>query len=294
MGGLHAGSGLYGDGQVLDNLPLLLVVDHDRVRVDDALLDAILAVGNDGSGGPLAGGTVVPVVDSVDQGRGSRGSRGEATGGNDGGTALLDGRDEGIRDPLAIEDVNGQLALDGGVVDVGELGGAVVTPDDEAVNVGHLAGNLLGDLRETPVVVEAGHGHEVSSGDGGSIALGDEGVGVSGVADDNDAGVLALTGLVEGLTLDREDLSVLLEEVTALHALSPGLSTNEASVVDALEGLLRVVGEDDIAEGGESAIAELHDDALEGLLHLGELEEVEDHGGLGTEHGTTVRKPVTI
>ena len=45
-----------------------------------------------------------------------------------------------------------------------------------------------------------------------------------------------------------------------------------------------VVGADNTLEEGEGAVSELHGDALEGLLGLGDIDEVEDDGLVVAEH----------
>jgi len=86
--------------------------------------------------------------------------------------------------------------------------------------------------------------------------------------------------------LADEDLAVVLEEVSALHAGAAGLGADEEAPVGVLEADGGVGGLDDALEERESAVVELHGDAFEGLegLFEGGFDELEDDRLVGAEH----------
>lgn len=197
---LHALSREGIDGEVLDDLVVAGEGD-DGVGVVETLGDAVLALGDDGHGGPLAVGAVYEVVDVVDGGAGGRGGRGGAASGDDGGTALLNGGDEGGLDPLlVVDDVSSGLAVDERVRDGGVLRGGVVSPDGEILDGRRGGSGLERELRQTAAVVQTSHGREVLCGDGGRVARGDHAVRVRGVSYDQSLSRL-LGRLVQRLSL---------------------------------------------------------------------------------------------
>src|SRR5581483_1173783 len=114
--------------------------------------------GGDAHADPLAVGAQGPVAHVVDRGRRRRGRAGSAARLDDGGAALLHHRDEVLLDPGLVDQRPGGLALDRGVADVRVLGGAVVAPDDDLVDVGDGGAGLGGELADGAVVVQAHHG----------------------------------------------------------------------------------------------------------------------------------------
>jgi hypothetical protein len=112
-----------------------------------------------------------------------------------------------------------------------------------------------------------------SAGTSGA-GLGDQGVGVGRVADDQDADVVRGVG-VDGLTLRLEDAAVGLEEVTALHALGAGAGADQQGDVRAVEGHVRVVGDVDALQKRERAVVQLHGRALGGLQRRGDLQQAQ-------------------
>jgi len=135
-------------------------------------------------------------------------------------------------------------------------------------------------------VVKSGHGSEVLSWNAGSVVLADQSIGVSWVSDD-DGLCSALSIIVDSLASVDEDLAVIFEEVTTFHTRSTGLGTNEEVVINFFEGYLEVTGDDDVVEKREGTIVELRLDTLEGVLSVGEIEQVEDDSLVGSEEGTT-------
>ena len=282
MSELHALSREGIDGQVLDDLVVASESD-DGVRVVETLGDTILALGEDGHGGPLAVGTVDEVVDVVDGGTSGRGGRRGTTSGDDGGSALLDGGDEGGLNPLlVVDDLSGGLAVDEGMSDGRVLSGRVVTPDGEVLNGSDGGSGLEGELSQTARVVQTSHGREVLGRDGGSVASSDHAVSVGRVSDDESLNSL-LGSLVESLSLSREDLSVGEQQITTLHSLGTRTSSNQQSIVDISEGLLGVLVGGDLTEEGESAVLQLHDDSLQSAHGLRKLEQLQLNGDVGTQ-----------
>ena len=159
----------------------------------------------------------------------------------------------------------------------------MVAPDGELLDVVHVRVGLVGQLVQGSVVVQAGHGREVLLGDVLGVVLRNQAVGVGGVAHNQDLHVAAGV-VVDGLAGLDEDLSVLLEQVAALLALSPGLGAHQQGVVDVLEGGGGAVGADHVVQQGERAVVQLQLDAVEGLLREGQVQELQDHRLVLAEH----------
>ena len=182
----------------------------------------------------------------------------------------------------SFDDLGGVLAADLGVEDVGVLGRRVVAPDRQLLDLRDRAAGLGGQLRQRPVVVEAGQCREAVLGDVGGVGLRDQRVGVGRVAGDADADVVG-GHLVEGLALRGEDRAVGLEQVAALHALRAWLGADEQREVRAVEDLVRLVADLDAGQRRERAVVELHHDALEGLEGRLDLEQLQLDGGVLAE-----------
>lgn len=87
------------------------------------------------------------------------------------------------------------------------LRGRVVSPDDDVVDVLHLAAGLASDLADGSGLVESGQGGELLLWDGWGVVGGNQSVGVSWVS--NNANLDGLLGdLVDGLALSLEDLGI--------------------------------------------------------------------------------------
>ena len=112
---------------------------------------------------------------------------------------------------------------------------------------------LLRQRRHRPVVVEARHRRPALGGDVPAVAVGDQAVRVARVADDQDAHVAGGV-LGERLALADEDLAVHAEQVLALHARLAREGADEERPVDAVERLVRVVGDDDVLQRREAAV----------------------------------------
>src|SRR5690606_35586531 len=233
-GGVDAGAGEVVDLQALDDLVGAVLADHGERR-DQAFGHAVGAVGGHGHGDPVTvGGAVDPVVDVVDGCARGRGGRGGAAHLDDLGAALGDAGDEFVFQPLLVVDgLGGVFSLDLGVEDVRVLGGGVVAPDGHLLDVRDGDLELLGELGDGAVVVEAGHRGEALGGDVGRVGLGDEGVGVGGVADHEHLDVVC-GARVEGFALGFEDAAVGFEQVAAFHALGAWAGAHEEGDVGAV------------------------------------------------------------
>jgi hypothetical protein len=118
--------------------------------------------------------------------------------------------------------------------------------------------------------------------------LADHGVGVSGVADDDGLSVTSAV-IVDSFTGVDENLSIVLEEVSAFHTGASGLGTDQEVVVNILESSGKIAGDDDVIEEREGTIVELGLDTLKNLFLEREIEEVENDTLVFSEEFTTKR-----
>lgn len=201
----------------------------------------------------------------VDGSVGSGGSRGELSELDDFSTALLDTRSKLLIDPDWINEAESIFSLHGGVSDIGVHRWRVVAPDGKILNVGNLGAGLEGELGDCSVVVETGHSRKGAHWEVLSVVLTDQGVCVSGVAD-NDSFDITSTMVVDGLANIDENLAVVFEEVSTLHAWATGLGTNQEVVVDLFESGFKVTGADYFVKQREGTVVELSLYTLEDLL----------------------------
>ena len=161
----------------------------------------------------------------------------------------------------------------------------MVSPDDDILNFFDCGSSLGGELALSSALIKSGKGSEVGLGDGGGEVGGDQSVGVSRVT--NNAHLHGLLGhLVDGGSLCLENLSVGLEEIRSLHSGSSGSSTDKNGNVDVLKADHGVSRGDDLLDTSVGTIVQLHDETLENLLSLRELDELEDNLLVGSEHST--------
>jgi len=131
-------------------------------------------------------------------------------------------------------------------------------------------------------VVEAHHRGEARRRDVRRSVLGDGGVGVRGVAHDEDAHVVG-GAVVDGLALGAEDARVSLEQVGALHALAARHGTHQVRDVGALECTVDVVEDLNAGQGRERTVVEFHRGALGSLHGLRDLQQVQLDGHVRAE-----------
>ena len=211
------------------------------------------------------------------------GSARQTAGLDDLGTSLLHSGNEGLSVPFLANQIKSRSALYGRPGKIRRHGGGVISPNNNFGDICDGRAGLFCDLPDSPIVVEAGHCCEVFLGEILCVGGSDEGVGVCGVSDDEDANV-TVGVIVDGLSLGDEDFGVFHEEVSSLLALSSGLCADEQSSLHIGEADLEIVSADDALEEGEGAVAELHGDSLECLLGLGDVNEVEDDWLVIAEH----------
>jgi len=165
----------------------------------------------------------------------------------------------------------------------------VVSPHGHLLDVGYLGVGLKGELGQSSVVIESGHGSEAAGGQVRGVVLADQSVGVGRVADDD--GLDVTRGVVvDSFTNINENLTVVLEEVTSLHTRSTGLGSNKEVVVDILEGGGKIRGDHDTIEEREGAVMELSLDTLEDLLLEWKVEQVKDDALVLAEEFTTRKR----
>ena len=162
----------------------------------------------------------------------------------------------------------------------------MVAPDSKLLDIGDFGVGLKSKLGKGAVVVKTGHSSEILSWNAWSVVLANQSVGVGWVSDDDGLGS-ALSMVVDSLASVDEDLAVILEEVTTFHTGSTGLSANEEVVVNFFKGDLEITGDDNVVEKWEGTVVELGLDTLEGVLGVGEIEQVENDSLVGSKEGTT-------
>ena len=165
----------------------------------------------------------------------------------------------------------------------------MVAPHTHVGDVGHLGARLLRQLRDRPVVIQAGHRVEALARDVGRVGLCDQRVRVGRVADHEDAHVVGRAG-VERLALRLEDAAVGLQQVGALHALRARPRADQQRHVHPVERGLLIVGDVDPRQQRERAVVELHRRALGRLHRVRDLQQREVNLRVGAEH-LTARDP---
>ena len=213
------------------------------------------------------------MINSGVTGRSSRGKFSEV---DNFGTSLLHAGSELISDPFGGDKVGGFLSLHGGVANIRVHGGRVVSPEGQILHISDLGASLECDLCNGTVLVETGHGGEVSGGEIRRVVLSNEAISVGRVSNNDGFGVASAV-IIDGLANVNEDLAVVLEEIGTFHSGAARLGTNEEVVVDVLEGSGQVRCAHDIVEEGESAIVQFSLDSLQDLLLEGQVEEVQNH-----------------
>jgi len=119
-------------------------------------------------------------------------------------------------------------------------------------------------------VVKPGERVEAIARDVWGIAHRDQGIGVGGVAGDQDAHVIG-GRIVEGPALGGEDGAVCTEQVAALHASLAGHRADEHGEVRTLEDLLGIIADHHVGQVGECAILQFHDHTFQRLERGGDL-----------------------
>ena len=159
----------------------------------------------------------------------------------------------------------------------------MVAPDDQVLDLVDADLELVGELGDRAVLVETGHRAEALRGDVRGVLLRDQRVRVRRVADDEHMHVVG-GDVVQRGPLRLEDAAVRLEQIGALHPLLTRLRADQQRDVDAVERLLRVVGDVDRREQRECAVDELHRGALGRLDRVGDLEQAQRDLLVRSEH----------
>jgi hypothetical protein len=147
------------------------------------------------------------------------------------------------------------------VVDIGVLGGAVVAPDDNVLNLrGNFAG-LGSDLVNRPVLVKTGHSRKVLARNVGCILRKDQAVCVGWVRNNQNLGG-RLANFIEHGALFSEDVPVPLKELSSLHSLLTWEPTDEDNDVCVSESNACVRGSDELNNQWEGSVVDFHDNAL--------------------------------
>ncbi len=220
----------------------------------------------------------------IDGGVGRRCRRGRAPGIDDRRATLGHGWDELIGHPRLVHRVSCRPGPDGGVAEVGVLGAGVVAPDRDLGDVGDRRGGLRRQLGHGPIVVEPGHGGETAGVHAGSGRLGDQRVGVGGVAHDEHLDV-RLGRPADGVALGAEDATVGRQQVAALHARLAGHGTHQQGDVGITEGDVGIVGLDHLGQQRKRTILQLHGHALERSERRGDFQHLQRHRLICTQHG---------
>ncbi len=113
-------------------------------------------------------------------------------------------------------------------------------------------------------MVQTRHGSEIARVDVRRIALGDERVGVSGIADDQNLDVLAGIG-VDRLTLHGEDRSIGFQQILTLHTGAARACANQQSVIGIFESRVGIIGANGVDQQWESAVLQFHLHPLKSL-----------------------------
>jgi len=286
---LKSSTELIRDGEALDNSNLA-VLNSDGEGVDDVLGDTVPALADDTHGNPVTlGGTVEPGVHVVGGGVGSRHGGRLLSSSKDGSTTGLDGGDEGGLDPLSIDGVNDLSTVDFDVGEVGNHGVRVVAPDGHLLDLTSGDAELVSDLREGSVVVEASETREVLLGDGGSVLLHDQAVSVGRVGNNENLAVLLAVNL-KSLTSSNKDLGVLVEKILAVHARETRETTDHEGNGDTSESLVHIGSDGNGLEKGVSTILNLHDNTLKGVDRLSNIKKNKLNHGVGTANLATASK----
>ena len=188
-------------------------------------------------------GALDPIVHVVAGCLGRRAGAGQSAGRDDGLAAELDrGEELAVQIGVVAHHLASRLALHRGEVHIGELGVAVVAPDDDVLDlrqrnvVAELLGGGLAQERLGTVGVQAGHGGEVLARNRGGVLHQHTGVGVGGIGDHQHLDVLVCNS-VNRLSGLAEDSSVLGDQVLAEHSLQSGETSDQEGVLNSLEGL---------------------------------------------------------
>ena len=226
---------------------------------------------------------MIPSLDMVDCSiSGAGGAAGSACF-NHGGTTLLHGGNKGFLDPRIVTNHLGRrLPFDLGMEGIWILGGTVIAPNRDLLDIGVGDTSLLGQLRDGAVVIQARHRRKALGGHIGRIALGDQAVGVGRVADHEDAHICCRIG-VDRLALHRKDRSIGTQQILTLHPLTARACTNQQGPVDIFESGIGIITEHHAGQQGESTVIQFHRHPIKGRQRWCDFQHVQDHWLIGAK-----------
>lgn len=154
----------------------------------------------------------------------------------------------------------------------------MVTPDGESFDLADVSAGLVCQLGNTSVMVESCQSGEAGWVDVWCISGGDESVGVGWVSDNNNSDCVSVSVVIDGLSLNSEKSSVVLQQILSFHSLSSWLGSDEESKVSSFESLVGIVCGCDAVQEWESTVLEFHNNSLKSILGLWEFQELQDNG----------------
>ena len=163
------------------------------------------------------------------------------------------------------------------------MGGGVVAPHHQVVDVVLVAAQLLPQLGQGPVVVEPHHGVEPIVGHILGGVHGDQGIGIGRVAHDQHPNVVGGM-VVDGLALGSENFAVGGEQVGALLALAARHGAHQECGIGAVEGFLQFVGDHNVFEQRECGVIQLHGHTLGAAERHRDFQQLQLNGGVFAVH----------
>ena len=197
--------------------------------------------------------------------------------------ALLHAADELILEPdVVIDHIGGRLATDRRVTDVGVLGRRMVAPDDHPLDLRDGHPGLACELRDRAVVVKPHHCRKAFGRNVGRVAHRNKCIRVCRVTDDKNADVVGGV-VVDRLALRREDSTVRLKQVAALHPLRARARADEEGDVGAIERLIGLVADLNPAEQRKGTVEQFHRRSFSGAERRRDLEQTKLNWAVRTE-----------
>ena len=227
----HSLSLLFVDFKSRNDVPLSVADGHWETVVDSFrdLIRVVIGPGSEGN--PVV---VVALEPASHMGNGSVSSGGSArksSGSNDLSSSFLDSGNEILGVPILANQIKSGLSFNGSPSQVREHSGRVVSPNDSLGDFSDGSSSLLGNLPESPIVVQPGHGTEVLLREVLSVGSGDQTVGVSGISD-NESSDISVSVVVECPSLRDENLGIFLQQVTSFHSGSSGFGSDQKGSFD--------------------------------------------------------------
>lgn len=161
----------------------------------------------------------------------------------------------------------------------------MITPDDDVFNFFEGGSGLLRKLTHSSALIKSGHCSYVLLRDRGSEGGGDQGVGVAGVADDEDLHSF-LGNFVKCLALSLKNLGICLQQVFSLHAWASWLGADQDRDIYVFEADVVVHSGNDASQGSISGVVQLHNKPIQKLLCERQFDQVENHFLIGTKHSS--------